>query len=55
MGSILGTVVGGFLFGLTSLLTSYFISSGMINVVPFMAIIITLIVRPSGFFGKEIF
>ncbi len=55
MGSMLGTVVGGFLFGLTSLLTSYFISSGMINVVPFMAIIITLIVRPTGFFGKEIF
>jgi len=55
MGSITGTVVGGFLFGLTSLLTTYFISSAMINVVPFLAIIVTLLIRPSGFFGKEIF
>jgi branched-chain amino acid transport system permease protein len=55
MGSIAGTVVGGFLFGLTSLLTTYFISSGMINVIPFLAIIVTLLLRPSGFFGKEIF
>jgi len=55
MGSIAGTVVGGFLFGLTTLLTSYFIASGMVNVVPFLAIIITLLIRPSGFFGKDIF
>ena len=53
MGSITGTVVGGFLFGLTSLLTSYFISSGMINVVPFLAIIIVLLIRPIGIFGKS--
>ena len=55
MGSIMGTVIGGFLFGLTTLLTSYYISSGMVNVVPFLAMIITLLIRPGGFFGKEIF
>lgn len=55
MGSIMGTVIGGFLFGLTTLMTSYYISSGMINVVPFLAMILTLIIRPGGFFGKEIF
>jgi branched-chain amino acid transport system permease protein len=55
MGSIGGTVIGGILFGLITLLTSYFISSGMVNVVPFLAIIATLLIRPSGFFGKSIF
>jgi branched-chain amino acid transport system permease protein len=55
MGSILGTVIGGFLFGLTTLLTSYYISSGMVNVVPFLAMIITLLIRPRGLLGKEIF
>lgn len=54
MGSILGTVIGGFLFGLTTLLTSYYISSGMVNVVPFLAMIITLLIRPRGLLGKEI-
>lgn len=55
MGSVIGTVLGGFLFGLTTLLTSYFIASGMVNVVPFLAIIIMLLIRPSGFFGKDLF
>lgn len=55
MGSIIGTVAGGFLFGLSTLLTSYYLSSGMVNVVPYLAIIATLIIRPSGFFGKDIF
>jgi len=55
MGSVLGTVIGGFLFGLTTLLTSYYLSSGMVNVVPFLAMIITLLIRPSGLLGKEIF
>jgi branched-chain amino acid transport system permease protein len=55
MGSITGTVIGGFLFGLTTLMTSYYISSGMVNVVPFLAMVITLLIRPGGFLGKEIF
>jgi len=55
MGSILGTVIGGFLFGLTTLMTSYYISSGMVNVVPFLAMIVTLLIRPGGLFGKDIF
>jgi len=55
MGSIVGTIVGGLLFGLITLLTSYYISSGMVNVVPFLAMIVTLLIRPRGFFGKDIF
>jgi branched-chain amino acid transport system permease protein len=54
MGSIVGTVVGGLLFGLTMLLTSYYIASGMVNVVPFLAIIVVLLIRPRGIFGKAI-
>jgi len=36
-------------------MTSYYISSGMVNVVPFLAMVITLLIRPGGFMGKEIF
>lgn len=55
MGSIVGTVIGGFLFGLSTLATSYYISSGMVNVVPFVVMVITLLIRPAGIFGKDIF
>lgn len=55
MGSITGTVIAGLLFGVVTLLTSYYISSGMVNVVPFLVIIIVLVFRPSGIMGKDIF
>jgi len=55
MGSIAGTILASFLFGIVTLLTSYYLSSGMVNVVPFLIIIVVLIFRPSGIMGKDIF
>jgi len=55
MGSITGTIIAAFLFGLATLLTSYYISSGMVNVIPFLVIVVVLIFRPSGIMGKDIF
>jgi branched-chain amino acid transport system permease protein len=53
MGSMKGTIYAGFLFGVISLLTTYFISSGWVNVIPFTILVLVLLVRPSGLFGKE--
>lgn len=55
MGSLGGSILGGFLFGFATLLTSMYISSGLVNVIPFLTLFIVLLIRPSGFFGKDIF
>ncbi len=55
MGSLGGSILGGFLFGFATLLTSMYISSGLVNVIPFITLFIVLLIRPTGFFGKDIF
>lgn len=52
MGSILGSVAMGYLLGIVEGLTQLFYAQGS-SVVIFIAMIIVLLVRPSGLFGKE--
>ncbi len=52
MGSMWGCVVGGLLLGLVENLGAAFISSGYKNVFGFLILILVLLVRPSGLFGR---
>lgn len=54
LGSLPGAVVGSILLGLAEMLTSGFISSQLRDLVVFFFLVITLLVRPQGLFGKNI-
>ena len=53
LGSWGGTIVASFIIGFAQLLTEVFISAHYQMVVALLAIIITLLVKPSGIFGKQ--
>jgi branched-chain amino acid transport system permease protein len=55
MGSLVGSVVGGYIVGFITSFTSIFIPNGpsWAHVVPLIVIIIVLIIRPQGLFGKK--
>jgi branched-chain amino acid transport system permease protein len=53
LGSWTGTVVASFIIGFAQILTEIFISTKFVMVVALLAIIITLLIRPSGIFGKQ--
>ncbi len=53
MGSLPGAMLGGILIGLLETLFAAYISSGYRDVVAFLILIVVLIVRPSGLFGKK--
>jgi branched-chain amino acid transport system permease protein len=53
LGSWAGTVVAAFIIGFAQILTEYFLSSHYQMVVALLAIIVTLLVKPSGIFGKQ--
>lgn len=50
--SFLGPVVGGFLLGVADNLVGYYISLDWKTVIVFAILILTLIVKPTGIFGK---
>ena len=52
MGSMWGCVVGGLLVGLFENLGAAFISTGYKNVFGFVILILVLLIRPSGLFGR---
>jgi branched-chain amino acid transport system permease protein len=52
IGSIVGSLVGGLILGVAEGLTVYFIGSNWIDVVTFGLLIVVLLVRPSGLFGR---
>ena len=54
LGSLPGAVVGSIILGLAEMLTAGFISSQFRDLVVFAMLIITLLVRPTGFFGKSV-
>ena len=51
--SLPGAVIGGFVIGVIENLVGLFISTNAIVVAPFLAILITLIVRPQGLLGGK--
>ncbi|MCX5805294.1 MAG: branched-chain amino acid ABC transporter permease [Proteobacteria bacterium] len=53
LGSWGGTVVASFIIGFAQILTEAFLSSHYQMVVALLAIIITLLIKPSGIFGKQ--
>lgn len=54
LGSLPGAVVGSLLLGLAEMLTAGFISSQMRDLVVFSLLVIMLLIKPAGFFGKQI-
>lgn len=55
MGSLVGSVVGGYIMGFVTSITSIFLPNGpsWAHVVPLIVILIVLIIRPRGLFGKK--
>ncbi len=53
LGSWMGAIVAAFLIGFTQILTVVYIGSHFQMVVAILAIILTLILKPSGLFGKQ--
>lgn len=55
MGSLVGSVVGGFIVGYITSFTSIFIPNGpsWAHLVPLIVILIVLIIKPYGLFGKK--
>jgi branched-chain amino acid transport system permease protein len=54
IGSIPGTVLGGFLLGLAENLASGYISSGLRDAIAFVILVVVLLVKPSGLLGKDL-
>lgn len=54
LGSLPGAVVGSLILGLAEMLAAGFISSQFRDIIVFGLLIITLIVRPTGLFGKSV-
>jgi branched-chain amino acid transport system permease protein len=54
LGSLPGAVVGSLILGLAEMLTAGFISSQMRDLVVYSMLVIMLLVKPAGFFGKQI-
>jgi len=52
--SLPGAVLGGFIIGIVENLVGLFISTNAIVVAPFLAILVTLIVRPQGLLGGKL-
>jgi branched-chain amino acid transport system permease protein len=53
LGSLLGTVIASFIIGFAQILTDKFISTHYQMVVALLAIILTLIFKPSGILGRQ--
>ncbi|MCK9228631.1 MAG: branched-chain amino acid ABC transporter permease [Syntrophorhabdaceae bacterium] len=53
LGSWGGVIVASFIIGFAQILTEYFLSAHYQMVVALFAIIVTLLIKPSGIFGKQ--
>jgi branched-chain amino acid transport system permease protein len=54
LGNVAGAIVGGFVIGIAENLTAGFISSHFKDIVPFAILILILLFKPKGIFGKDI-
>ena len=54
IGSIPGACVGGFAIGIAESLTKGYISSSLADAIVFGILIVTLLIKPTGIFGKNI-
>jgi len=54
LGSLPGAVLGSMVLGMAEMLTAGFISSQLRDLVVYSLLVIMLLVRPAGFFGKQI-
>ncbi|MDR3076055.1 MAG: branched-chain amino acid ABC transporter permease [Synergistaceae bacterium] len=54
LGSLPGAVAGSLILGLAEMLAAGFISSTYRDIIVFVLLIVTLIVRPAGLFGKSV-
>jgi len=53
MGSLVGSVVGAFILGYARIMTNYLINPVFSSLVPVVVIVLILIIRPRGLFGKK--
>jgi len=53
MDSLLGAILAGFFIGLVENFVGFYISTSLLDISPFIIIIICLIIRPTGFFGSK--
>ena len=54
IGSIPGALVGGILLGVIEILSKYYISSQLSDAIVFGMLIVVLVLKPTGIFGKKI-
>ena len=54
IGSIPGAMVGGIVLGLVEILSGAYISTQLSNAIVFTILIVALIFKPTGLFGKKI-
>ena len=54
LGSLPGAVLGSLILGLAEMLTAGFISSQMRDLVVYSLLVLMLLARPAGFFGKQV-
>jgi branched-chain amino acid transport system permease protein len=53
MGSVRGAIVGGLVLGIIEVYATAYVSSVFREIVAFATILVVLVARPSGFFGKK--
>ncbi|TFF90035.1 MAG: branched-chain amino acid ABC transporter permease, partial [Promethearchaeota archaeon] len=53
MGSLKGSLLGAFILGYVRIFTAYFLNPVISTLMPIIVLIIILLVRPRGLFGKK--
>jgi branched-chain amino acid transport system permease protein len=53
LGSTLGVVIASFLIGYSQTFTTYYLESHWVMLVPLIAILLVLVIKPSGLYGEQ--